>query len=143
MPRLPRREIDAAGIELLKTQPWRGNVRELQNVVFRLALMSREEMIDASTVSEVLKEAPVERGGSRSGGFDEALSHWLGFNEPANGTLYHSALAAFEKPLFEHVLGETGGNQLRAAQMLGINRNTLRKRLGELRIDPDSFSRRS
>ncbi len=47
--------------------------------------------------------------------------------------LYHSALAAFEKPLFEHALGETGGNQLRAAQLLGINRNTLRKRLVSLK----------
>ena len=46
----------------------------------------------------------------------------------------------FEKPLFEHALARTGGNQLRAAQMLGINRNTLRKRLVELDIDPDRFA---
>jgi two-component system nitrogen regulation response regulator GlnG len=60
----------------------------------------------------------------------------------AHGALYHGALAAFEKPLFEHALRETGGNQLRAAQLLGINRNTLRKRLDDLRIDPEGFARR-
>jgi two-component system nitrogen regulation response regulator GlnG len=61
---------------------------------------------------------------------------------PSPGTLYHEALAAFERPLFEHTLRETGGNQLRAAQLLGINRNTLRKRLDDLAIDPEAFARR-
>jgi two-component system, NtrC family, nitrogen regulation response regulator GlnG len=59
-----------------------------------------------------------------------------------SGTVYDTALAAFERPLFAQVLRETGGNQLRAAQQLGINRNTLRKRLGELAIDPELFSNR-
>ena len=48
-----------------------------------------------------------------------------------------------ERPLFSEVLRETGGNQLRAAQALGINRNTLRKRLSELALDPEEFTRRS
>ena len=61
---------------------------------------------------------------------------------PHPGALYHGALAAFEKPLFEHALRETGGNQLRAAQVLGINRNTLRKRLDDLQIDPERFNHR-
>jgi two-component system nitrogen regulation response regulator GlnG len=58
-------------------------------------------------------------------------------------TVYHEALAVFEKPLIEHALRETQGNQLRAAQFLGINRNTLRKKLGELEIRPEEFVRRS
>ena len=47
---------------------------------------------------------------------------------------------AFERPLFLHALAETGGNQLRAARLLGINRNTLRKRLSDLAIDPDEVA---
>jgi two-component system nitrogen regulation response regulator GlnG len=69
-----------------------------------------------------------------------ALDAWLAGQQIPAGSLYHAALAAFEKPLFEHALARTGGNQLRAAALLGINRNTLRKRLSELAIDPDRFS---
>ena len=75
--------------------------------------------------------------------FEAALDSWLGEAVPPAGTLYHSALAAFEKPLFEYALAATGGNQLKAAQLLGINRNTLRKRLGELAIDPEHFTART
>ena len=71
-----------------------------------------------------------------------AVIQWLADAAPPAGTIYDTALAAFERPLFAQVLGMTGGNQLRAAQMLGINRNTLRKRLGELALDPDTFLRR-
>ena len=72
---------------------------------------------------------------------DGAVAQWLVRHNPPHGTIYDSALAAFERPLFAEVLRTTGGNQLRAAQMLGINRNTLRKRLSELAIDPDGFLR--
>ncbi len=62
---------------------------------------------------------------------------------PPEGTIHRKATAAFEKPLFEEVLRRTGGNQLRAAAMLGINRNTLRKRLGDLSIDAEMFTTRA
>ncbi|MGK4456043.1 helix-turn-helix domain-containing protein, partial [Klebsiella pneumoniae] len=71
-----------------------------------------------------------------------ALQQWLAEQRPAAGRLYDEALAAFERPLFVHVLAQTGGNQLRAAQILGINRNTLRKRLGELGIYPEEAAAR-
>ena len=69
-----------------------------------------------------------------------ALQSWIDAERPADGVLYHAALAAFERPLFEMALRRTGGNQLRAARLLGINRNTLRKRLSELEIEPERFS---
>jgi two-component system nitrogen regulation response regulator GlnG len=47
-------------------------------------------------------------------------------------------IAEIERPLFAHALSKTGGNQLRAARLLGINRNTLRKRLTDLAIDPEA-----
>ena len=69
-----------------------------------------------------------------------AVADWLAECDFASGTLYHGALAVLERPLFEHALARTGGNQVRAAQMLGINRNTLRKRLDDLAIDPERFA---
>ena len=141
---LPRRQLTSSVIEALEKRNWRGNVRELRNVIYRLALMSREDMIDASSLNDILgEELPFHGGDSagEKGGVAAALEVWLAEEEPADGSIYASALAAFEKPLIEHVLGRTNGNQLRAAKLLGINRNTLRKRIGELGIEPDRFAR--
>jgi two-component system nitrogen regulation response regulator GlnG len=136
---LPSRSFTPDALDLLAQQPWRGNVRELKNLVFRAALLAREERIDAATVASLLEEAPVTDGVAPVE-FATALRGWVDDQRPADGSLYHSALAAFERPLFELALRRTGGNQLRAARMLGINRNTLRKRLSELSIEPERFS---
>ena len=138
---LPSRTFSKEAVALLESQPWRGNVRELRNFVLRAVLLSREERIDVATVRQMLAERSVADA-APAGDFESAIGGWLGKAEPPPGTLYHGALAAFEKPLFEHALRETGGNQLRAAQLLGINRNTLRKRLDDLEIDPERFNNR-
>lgn len=140
---LPRRQLTADAIAQLEQRGWRGNVRELRNVVYRLALMAREERIDADSVTDIIgpeiavAALPQVEG---QGGFGVALAGWLAAEVPPPGAVYHRALAAFERPLIEYALGRTGGNQLRAAQLLGINRNTLRKRIGELGLEPDRFS---
>jgi two-component system nitrogen regulation response regulator GlnG len=136
---LPRHQLTEDAGLLLSRQPWRGNVRELRNFIYRLALLSREETIDAAVISPMLARA--ERPESESIGLDTAVARWLADTQPAYGQLYDAALAAFERPLFILALRETGGNQLRAAQLLGINRNTLRKRLQELVIDPVDLSK--
>lgn len=140
---LPRRVLAADAIERLEQRNWRGNVRELRNVTYRLALMAREERIDADSVTDIIgpEIAPAAMPqADGQGGFGAALAGWLASESPPPGAVYHRALAAFEKPLIEYALGRTGGNQLRAAQLLGINRNTLRKRIGELGLEPDRFS---
>jgi two-component system nitrogen regulation response regulator GlnG len=142
---LPRRQLTADAGALLGRQPWRGNVRELKNFIYRLALLAREDIVDAEALAPMLVQArnvAGEAGGEAAASLESAVGHWLAETRPAAGTVYHAALAAFERPLFEEVLKETGGNQLRAAQQLGINRNTLRKRLSELSLDPESFARR-
>lgn len=140
---LPRRVLVPDAIERLEQRNWRGNVRELRNVVYRLALMVREDRIDGEAVNDIIgpEIAPTTMPqGEGQGGFGAALASWLTAESPPPGAVYHRALAAFEKPLIEYALGRTGGNQLRAAQLLGINRNTLRKRIGELGLEPDRFS---
>lgn len=141
---LPRRTLTPGAIARLEEHSWRGNVRELRNVVYRLAVMARDDVIEQSQLDDVIvAEAsalpkPEYLDPPR---FDTALAHWLEEEQPADGALYQLALAAFEKPLIEHALGETRGNQLRAAKLLGINRNTLRKRIVELGVQPDRFAR--
>jgi two-component system nitrogen regulation response regulator GlnG len=136
---LPRKSIQQDAVEVLERHDWRGNVRELRNVTYRLALLAREEAIDADLAASTLGEAPLRKD-DEAGDLGKALERWLGETRPQPGSLYHEALAAFERPLFEHALGRTGGNQLRAAKLLGINRNTLRKKLSDLALDPERFA---
>ncbi|MEP2736379.1 MAG: sigma-54 dependent transcriptional regulator [Erythrobacter sp.] len=138
---LPRRTFSKSAFAELKSRSWRGNVRELRNVVYRLALMARDDKVDASAVADIIghEERPGEEG--KAGTMASAVELWLARNRPASGNVYHSALAAFERPLMEYALAQTGGNQVQAAQLLGINRNTLRKRMAELELSADRFVR--
>lgn len=129
---LPRRAIDSNAVSALEAFPWRGNVRELRNAIFRLALVARETVIDADLVLDLTGIAEPLEAGARRDGFETALREWIAEKSPAAGTLYHAALAELEGPLFAHALKQTGGNQIAAARLLGINRNTLRKRMNDL-----------
>jgi two-component system nitrogen regulation response regulator GlnG len=141
---LPRRQLTPDAADLLRRQPWRGNVRELRNFIYRMALLAREDIVDAAALQPMLEQAHRAQGDVVEGGasLEVAVARWLVEMRPPSGSVYDAALAAFERPLFAEVLRETAGNQLRAAQHLGINRNTLRKRLSELAIDPEEFARR-
>ncbi len=149
---LPAHALSDPAADLLCKQPWRGNVRELKNFIYRLALLAREDVIDEQAIHAAMNEttpvasgqaAPdVDAGPAGKDDLATALGRWLTANAPEQGEIYAKAMAAFERPLFEHMLFATNGNQLRAAQMLGINRNTLRKRLAELQIDPEVYANR-
>jgi len=137
---LPRRQLLPDAADLLTRQPWRGNVRELKNFIFRLALLAREDAVDAQTLIPMLEQ--LRKGGDlqaedgRGSDLTTAVTRWLSDTAPPSGAIYDQALAALERPLFDAVLEQTGGNQLQAARLLGINRNTLRKRLSDLAMDP-------
>ena len=142
---LPRRQLTEDAISVLGEQQWQGNVRELRNFAYRLALLAREDRIDGTTVRDMLDEdraagsPPGQTGDAPA--LDAAVDRWLSEQRPADGAVYAQAVAALERPLFARVLMETEGNQLKAAQRLGINRNTLRKRLTDLALDPEEFAR--
>jgi two-component system, NtrC family, nitrogen regulation response regulator GlnG len=131
---LPRRSIGNGAVEALAAYPWRGNVRELRNAVFRLALLARESVIDADLVNEALGPPLPKADAPLQNGLAAALHAWLEAERPAEGTVYHRALIELERPLLDWVMARTGGNQLGAARLLGINRNTLRKRLSDLAV---------
>ena len=138
---LPRKALDAAAIATLEAYDWPGNVRELENLMRRLAALSRDETIGQGDVAAILGAV----GAASSGGdisIDAAvrlLVDRLAREAPAaldDGTLYDRVVAAAERPLIEAMLARHGGNQLRVARAIGINRNTLRKRLDDLAIEP-------
>lgn len=138
---LPRHSLSDEAELLLSRQPWRGNVRELRNFIYRLALLVREDRIEAEAVVPLLMQGARAEIPDQLAILDHAVVSWLNQSRPAPGKVYDEALAAFERPLFLAALRETQGNQLRAASLLGINRNTLRKRLTELEIDPAEMQR--
>ncbi len=138
---LPRHSLADDAAALLAKQPWRGNVRELRNFIYRISLLVREDRIEADAIAPLLAQAGAGEQGGGPSDLDAAVMLWLAAHRPGHGQAYDQALAAFERPLFVAALRETQGNQLRAAQFLGINRNTLRKRLTELAIDPGLLQR--
>jgi two-component system nitrogen regulation response regulator GlnG len=115
---------------------WPGNVRELENVLIRAAALAPNRLLTADdiTVGDRSREAePV--GGS----LDEVVAakvraYLRSLGEATPRDLYAKVLEIVERPLIESVLERTAGNQLRAAEILGINRNTLRKKITDLDI---------
>jgi len=142
---LSRKQIDGEAMDRLKRYRWPGNVRELENLVRRLAALYPQETITAPIVEGELDVLPVETGLASSGtalAETETLTesverhlnqYFSGFRDtlPPPG-LYHRVLRDIEGPLIGAALAATRGNQIRAAELLGLNRNTLRKKVRDL-----------
>ncbi len=142
---LPRKTLAAEGIARLKEHTWPGNVRELENLVRRLAVLCPDEQITAEFIDHELSAG----SGPESAGTDEAeagrtlgaavelhLKRYFrmhGDSLPPPG-LHERVLREVELPLIALTLSAVRGNQVKAAELLGINRNTLRKRIRELDI---------
>ncbi|MGJ4900119.1 nitrogen regulation protein NR(I) [Bradyrhizobium sp. HKCCYLS2058] len=140
---LPPKKLDAAALERLKQHRWPGNVRELENLARRLAALYPQDVITSSVIDGELAPPAVTTGSNTPtsidnlGGAVEAYlsSHFQGFPNgvPPPG-LYHRILKEIEIPLLTAALAATRGNQIRAADLLGLNRNTLRKKIRDLDI---------
>ena len=136
---LPRRRLSDAAIGVLALHDWPGNVRELENLMRRLAVLARDEVIGADAVAAMIgiRPAPAERSASDLGEAVRALIERIARERPGgleDGTLYDHVIGEVERPLIEAMLARHGHNQLRAARALGINRNTLKKRIDLLGI---------
>ncbi len=137
---LPTRKIDDSAITALMTMPWRGNIRELRNLIYRLALVCREDVITETTVLQNVENAPESDAPLQGASFDAAVAQFLRDHKLRGSSrerLYPKALAQFEIPLLQGVMRQVKGNQLKAAALLGINRNTLRKKLTDYGITPE------
>ena len=141
---LPWKTIDNEGLEALRGHSWPGNVRELENMVQRLAALCSQEMISGHDIHQefdqgehVASSNTVHQGndGLAQNVENQLAEYFAAHNGslPATG-LYDRIIREIEKPLITLTLQETRGNQVKAAQVLGLNRNTLRKKIKELEI---------
>ena len=143
---LDAKRFDGEALDLLKAYPWPGNVRELENVVRRVMALYPQDVITREIIDNELRiesPEPASPQGSTSMGpvtiaqsvEENMRRYFAGFGEdlPPSG-LYQRVLEEVEYPLILAALTATRGNQIKAADLLGLNRNTLRKKIRELGV---------
>jgi two-component system, NtrC family, nitrogen regulation response regulator GlnG len=142
---LPAKDIAPEAIEKLREHRWPGNVRELENMIKRLIAMEIDDVINVQSVEAELAGQTYSQSKSSFANEDvhtiqefmenHLSKHFADFsgNLPPDG-LYDRILGEVEPPLIRAVLSATRGNQLRAADVLGINRNTLRSKIKQHNI---------
>jgi two-component system nitrogen regulation response regulator GlnG len=139
---LPAKTIDQTALDRLKIHAWPGNVRELENLVRRICALYGEDLITARIIERELQEQASPPMGEDGPMTLSALverhlsSHFADQPDgvPAPG-LYDRVLEEVERPLIRLTLAATRGNQVRAADILGLNRNTLRKKIVDLGVE--------
>ncbi len=142
---LPHKTLDNGAMEILKSHNWPGNVRELENLTQRLAALYPQEQITAELVENELSHArpghaQSAQASSTEGQLQNSVAAFAAQilednreDQPIED-LYKTVLREVELPLIKVVLRATRGNQIQAARVLGLNRNTLRKKISELNM---------
>ena len=139
---LPFKTLEVSAMELLHRHDWPGNVRELENLVQRLAALYVDDIISEEIVMKELGEGTasavniVDDRETFADAVERHLTKTFSLSQgglPLDG-LYTRVLHEMERPLIAMTLDATHGNQIKAAEILGLNRNTLRKKIRELDI---------
>jgi two-component system nitrogen regulation response regulator GlnG len=121
-------------IEFLREYDWPGNVRELENAIKRALVLASGDVLQHDDFAFLDVPAAAGEAGNDLSQLVTAEVH-AALDGPETGDIYRGLLERVERPLLETVLARTDGNQIRAAALLGINRNTLRKKITDLGID--------
>ncbi len=142
--KLPAKLLDQGALERMRQYRWPGNVRELENLMRRLAALYPQEAITAEVIDAELQESGAEAATTAQSGAPEPLAaaverhirQFLSANRDGMPMrdIYDQVIAEVERPLIQMTLSATRGNQIKAAAMLGLNRNTLRKKIRDLDI---------
>src|SRR5687768_14183499 len=146
----PLKTVSPDAIRLLQSYSWPGNVRELENLVRRLSALYADESISLEIVQSEINVADRPAMAAANGPVDIStaveshVAQLLRDNEPGlpPSGLYQRVIDRVEAPLIAMALNACGGNQIKAADLLGLNRNTLRKKIRTHAIEIVKHSRR-
>ena len=139
---LPAKTLDGAALDLLAAYDWPGNVRELENLILRLAALSPDPMIGVRQIERELRTSAL-RDESNAPGLEQeiqtllhryTLADLMRAEADEDAKVYQSVIEKVERPLIKLALEVTSGNKVRAAGLLGLNRNTLRAKITSLGI---------
>jgi two-component system nitrogen regulation response regulator GlnG len=132
---LPFKSLDPAALDRLRTYRWPGNVRELENLMRRLAALHALER-DLSESAPPVEDDGTEVSEPLARAMERHIRQFLTAHEEGlvGNDIYDRVIAEVERPLIQLTLLATRGNQIKAAAMLGLNRNTLRKKIRDLEV---------
>lgn len=135
----PKRLSDDA-LQLLSAHSWPGNVRELENTIKRAVILSNDPLLTSLDFEGLTPEPAQVQKGSQEDSLESLVDMKLrssmnGVEKLDKGDIHAMVLEQIERPLIRFILEKTRWNQVRAADILGINRNTLRKKITELGIE--------
>ena len=144
---LEPKKFTTESFQILEKYQWPGNVRELENFILKLcALYTDENIMNEDLAEEILNLQKVDQQMlDTDNQFSKILENYLSrninkINKEYQGDVYNYFVTELEKVLLLEVLKNKNGNQLKAAELLGLNRNTLRKKITELNISIDQES---
>jgi two-component system nitrogen regulation response regulator GlnG len=123
-----------ASLDVLQAYDWPGNVRELENAIKRALVLASTNVLSPDDFQFLEETRPSQQEGATLRELVQREVH-AALGEPDSSEIHRRMLERVEQPLIETVLSHTEGNQIRAAALLGINRNTLRKKIVELEIE--------
>src|SRR5271168_4707047 len=140
---LPAKSLDSGALDRLRQYGWPGNVREVENLMRRLAALCPQDVITANVIdAELVEAAPPTEVAAQSAletlsrAVERHIRQFLVAHEDGltPSDIYDRVISEVERPLIRMTLAATRGNQIKAAAMLGLNRNTLRKKIRDLEI---------
>jgi two-component system nitrogen regulation response regulator GlnG len=136
---VPKR-LSGDAMTVLTAHSWPGNVRELENTIKRATILSNDQMLTAADFEGLVQVSGDKAVNTQDTSLEALVDMKLrncftGIEKLEKGDIYAMVLEQVERPLLRLILEKTRWNQVKAADILGINRNTLRKKINELAIE--------
>lgn len=137
---LPLKKIERNAVKEMMVYSWPGNVRELENFILRVSALYSEETLTESIITSELTQIKNDNKDNEELGLSKMIDRYFEKNmdkllNKESNNIYPSVIEKVEKSVITKILVFTKGNQLKASEILGLNRNTLRKKIGDLSID--------